>query len=108
MEPTTEAGINNDLLWELDMDRYDLTDTSQWFHCRSKDIFQQMDMIQSKKNPALLYRLDGRGDWTESSRHVSTTFSMISKIEKVETGNYEGIDLEKDTGSFEILIYQDD
>ena len=58
MKPPREAGLDKDLLWELEVALYGLDDASLQFYLKCKDIFHNLGLKQSKMDPALFYRLD--------------------------------------------------
>ena len=49
------------MLWVLDVALYGLDDASLQIHFKCKEVFEKMDMKQSKLDPALFYEADEQG-----------------------------------------------
>ena len=102
LKPPREAGLDKDLLWELEVALYGLDAASLQFYLKCKDIFHNLGLKQSKMDPALIYRLDERGHFdgalethvddflhggTESfNKEVTDKLANIFEMGKTESG----------------------
>ena len=126
MKPPREAGLDKDLLWELEVALYGLDDASLQFYLKCKDIFLNLGLKQSKMDPALFYRLDEKGNLdgvlathvddflhggTESfNKEVTDKLNNIFEMGKTESGNfkYVGFNIRQDPESFAVTVDQED
>ena len=62
MKPPREAGLPKGKLWRLKVALYGLDDVSLRFYQKVSATFKDLQLIQSKLDPALFYKLDDNGD----------------------------------------------
>ena len=66
LKPPREAGAPAGMLWRLNVALYGLDDASLQFHFKCKEVFEKMNLQQSKLDPALFYEADERGRLTRA------------------------------------------
>ena len=126
MKTPREAGLDKDLLWELEVALYGLDDASLQFYLKCKDIFHNLGLKQSKMDPALFYRLDEKcnldgalethvddflhGGTESFNKEVTDKLANIFEMGKTESGNfkYVGFNIRQDPESFAVTVDQED
>ena len=124
LKPPREAGAPKDMLWKLNVALYGLDDASLQFHLKCKEVFEKMDLKQSKLDPAMFYEADDKGqlkralvthvddflhigsnkDQQKLTSRLGSIFEM-GKVEKYKF-KYLGYQIIQDEENFSIKIDQ--
>ena len=124
LKPPREAGVPAGMLWRLNVALYGLDDASLQFHFKCKEVFEKMDLQQSKLDPAMFYEADEQGQLKRAlvthvddflhigsdkdQKKLTSTLGSILKMGKVEKYNFKylGYQIVQNKENFSIKIDQ--
>ena len=126
MKPPPEANTRAGVLWRLNVALYGLDDASLQFHFKCKEVFEKLDLKQSKLDPTLFYEHNVRGeligmlgthvddflktgtdDWLEK---INVKLGEIFQMGRVEDSDfkYVGYRIKQDAQTKEITMDQEE
>ena len=124
LKPPREAGAPAGMLWKLNVALYGLDDASLQFHFKCKEVFEKMDLQQSKLDPAMFYEADEHGQLKKAlvthvddflhigsdkdQKKLTSRLGSIFEMGKVEKYNFKylGYQIIQDKENFSIKIDQ--
>ena len=124
LKPPREAEAPKGMLWVLNVALYGLDDASLQFHFKCKEVFEKMDMKQSKLDPALFYEAHEDGQLRkalvthvddflhtasqEDQNKLTSRLGSIFEMGKVESQNFKylGYRIIQDMEDFTIKLDQ--
>ena len=124
LKPPREAETPKGMLWVLNVALYGLDDASWQFHFKCKEVFEKMDMKQSKLDPALFYEAHEDGQLRKAlvthvddflhtaseqdQNKLTSRLGSIFEMGKVESRNFKylGYRIIQDMEDFTIKLDQ--
>ena len=124
LKPPREAEAPKGMLWVLNVALYGLDDASWQFHFKCKEVFEKMDMKQSKLDPTLFYEAHKDGQLRkalvthvddflhtasqEDQDKLTSKLGSIFEMGKVESQNFKylGYGIIQDMEDFTIKLDQ--
>ena len=124
LKPPREAGAPAGMLWRLNVALYGLDDASLQFHFKCKEVFEKMDLQQSKLDPAMFYEADEQGKLTralvthvddflhigsnENQKKLTSRLGSVFEMGKVEKHKFKylGYQISQDEENFAVKIDQ--
>ena len=126
MQPPPEAKAGPGTLWKLNVALYGLDEASLQFHFKCKEIFEKLDLKQSKNDPAMFFKCSEAGNLTlivithvddflmaGDEEHLSDFVRMLSKefeMGREENWNFKycGYRIKQCKDTYEATLSQND